>query len=301
MSSSHKPEYHTGERAVQERAGGRSIAEQSLRGIRDFVPSGAARFLAEQPMIILGAATGPDQVWASVLHGPRGFIQVLDERTLRIAGRLPAEDPLHASLAAGAAVGTLAIELETRRRLRVNGDAILEPDGITLYVREMFGNCQQYIQLRELEEVAEFAAPSVKRGELLTPDQQERLRAADTFFVASMHPQAGCDVSHRGGQPGFVHVTSPSELLWPDYSGNNMFQTLGNLAVNPACGLLFLDFESGSTLQLSGHAQVLWDDPRMQAFPGARRLVRFEVREIIDIHGRLPLRWGFRGYSPYNP
>jgi hypothetical protein len=94
---------------------------------------------------------------------------------------------------------------------------------------------------------------------------------------------------------------SPSELLWPDYSGNNMFQTLGNLALNPACGLLFLDFENGSTLQLSGRAEVLWDDPRLADFPGARRLVRFGLTEVVEVQDGLPFRWNFHGYSPFNP
>ena len=249
MPSDVKLSYHAGEVAVQEQAGVRTVAEQSLKGLRNFIPAGAAHFLEQQPVLIIGAATGPGAVWASILHGRPGFIQVVDEHTVRIHSRLPSHDPLFEALTAGTALGTLAIELQTRRRLRVNGDAILRDDGIHLQVREMFGNCQQYIQLRELDQTAgSEAMPAMIRRTVLTPEQQRRLSSADTFFIASVHPEAGADVSHRGGRPGFLHAMSPSELLWPDYSGNNMFQTLGNLALNPACGLLFLDFENGSTL-----------------------------------------------------
>lgn len=301
MSSPQKPNYHAGELAVQGHAGVRKVAEQSLRGIRDFLPAGAAHFLEEQQMLIIGAAARQGMVWASVLHGPPGFIYPLDEHTVRIESCLPAEDPLLESLRAGTALGTLAIDLETRRRLRLNGEAILQPDGIHLHVREMFGNCQQYIQLREFEVAAAETAIPPKQGQLLTPAQQERIRRADTFFIASAQRDSGADVSHRGGRPGFVKVPSASELLWPDYSGNNMFQTLGNLASNPPSGLLFLDFETGTTLQVAGSAQVLWDDPRMADFPGARRLIHFDVAEVIESERRLPLRWNLRGYSPYNP
>ena len=304
MPSERKVTYHTGEVAVQERAGVRGVAEQSLKGLRDFIPAGAARFLEEQPMLIIGGAVGPgpEQVWASMVHGPRGFIHVVDEHTVRIESRVPTHDPLFAALTAGTALGTLAIELETRRRLRVNGDAIQHDEGIDLRVREMFGNCQQYIQLRELEMApASEVEALVTRTQALTPDQQDRIRAADTFFIASMHPEVGADVSHRGGNPGFVHVLSANELLWPDYSGNNMFQTLGNLALNPACGLLFLDFDSGTTLQVSGRAEVLWNDQRVADFPGARRLVRFTLTDVVETRHRLPFRWNFHGYSAFNP
>jgi predicted pyridoxine 5'-phosphate oxidase superfamily flavin-nucleotide-binding protein len=76
--------------------------------------------------------------------------------------------------------------------------------------------------------------------------QQRLIREADTFFIASSHRDGGADASHRGGNPGFVHVLNETKLIWPDYSGNGMFQTLGNLAIDPRAGLLFMDFESGA-------------------------------------------------------
>lgn len=94
---------------------------------------------------------------------------------------------------------------------------------------------------------------------MLTERQQDWITAADTFFIGSAHVQAGTDASHRGGNPGFVQVHDSRTLRWPDYAGNNLFNTLGNLNVEARAGLLFLDFEHGHTLQLTGSATVSWE------------------------------------------
>jgi predicted pyridoxine 5'-phosphate oxidase superfamily flavin-nucleotide-binding protein len=135
----------------------------------------------------------------------------------------------------------------------------------------------------------------------LNAEQQTCIRRADTFFIATFHPEAGADASHRGGMPGFVTVLSPNELEWPDYSGNNMFQSLGNLSVYPKAGLLFVDFEGGSTLQLTGEAEVLWDEDLALRFPGAKRLLKFHMDEVIATEGAFPQRWQLVEYSPANP
>ena len=91
--------------------------------------------------------------------------------------------------------------------------------------------------------------------------------AADTFFVASAHPRRGTDVSHRGGDPGFVRMLDDHTLRVPDYAGNSMFNTLGNLHVNPRAGLLFVDFDRWRTLQLTGTATIRFDlEPRAWDF-----------------------------------
>jgi predicted pyridoxine 5'-phosphate oxidase superfamily flavin-nucleotide-binding protein len=133
-------------------------------------------------------------------------------------------------------------------------------------------------------------------------DEQRRLvSGADTFFIASAHPEGGVDASHRGGNPGFVRFLGENALEFPDYSGNTMFNTLGNIAVNPRAGLLFLDFEGGGTLQLTGEARIIWEAGRAVRFAGAERVVEFLVQEAVETRGAVPLRWRFEGYSPFNP
>lgn len=132
----------------------------------------------------------------------------------------------------------------------------------------------------------------MSRGEALTPGQVRAVRRADTFFIATTAEADGVDASHRGGLPGFVEVLSPVELAWPDYAGNAMFLTLGNLTVDPRAGLLFPDWESGAVLQLTGRARTEF------GADGSRR-TRFRVESVVEsVHpGRL--LWSTPEYSPH--
>jgi hypothetical protein len=96
-------------------------------------------------------------------------------------------------------------------------------------------------------------------------------------------------------------VESETRLIFPDYRGNNMFNTLGNIVSRPQTGLLFVDFQSGGALQLSGNGRILWDDPRMKQFEGARRLVEFNIERVIELPEATLLRFEFQGYSPVLP
>jgi predicted pyridoxine 5'-phosphate oxidase superfamily flavin-nucleotide-binding protein len=87
----------------------------------------------------------------------------------------------------------------------------------------------------------------------------------------------GADVSHRGGRPGFVRTDDAVTLTVPDYIGNSLFNTIGNLQVNPRAGLLFPNFVTGDILMLATRATVIWDDPEVREFAGAQRLLRFQI------------------------
>ncbi len=130
---------------------------------------------------------------------------------------------------------------------------------------------------------------------------RDAIAQTDTFFIASTHSQQGADVSHRGGYPGFVQVIDATTLMFPDYVGNNMFQTLGNLSVNPNAGLLLIDFEQGHTLQLNGQAKIIWDAEQLKRFAGAQRLIEFSIEHIRETQHATSLRWRFGEYSPANP
>ena len=296
--------FHEGERSVQERAGAADMARKVGGGIHAEIRESSQRFLAAQRWVFLGAADGDGHLWATSLVGAPGFAHVLDERTLELRSSLRRGDPLHGALRAGTAVGLLAIEFATRRRMRLNG-SVLEANERVIRVRseQVYGNCPKYIQSRELSGVGqvegEVGEPS--RSAELTPAQRTRIAGADTFVIATQHAAGGADVSHRGGSPGFVRVLDARTLLWPDYSGNTMFQTLGNLAVDPRAGLLFIDFETGDTLHLTGEARILWDDSRQTEFAGAERLVRFDVAAIVERANVLPTGWHFLEPSPHNP
>ncbi len=298
------PPFHEGEIAVQERAGMRRMAAKIGTGIDDSIPPPAQEFLRNRYVVQLGSVDPRGAVWASQRVGPPGFVTCPDERTVRIEAADVPGDPLLANLRGNQALGLLAIDLPTRRRYRVNGRASLEGrDAIVVRVDQAYGNCPKYIQRREPVEALEVhpGEADVTPGTSLAAAQRGWIERADTFFLATAHPDAGADVSHRGGRPGFVRVPDERTLVWPDYAGNTMFMSLGNLAVNPHAGLLFVDFDAGTTLQLTGRARVDWDAGRAATFPGAQRLIELEVGETIETRHASPLGWKLVEPSPFNP
>lgn len=239
------------------------------------IPDVAAEFLRNQHTLVIGAADDDGRVWAGMLAGPIGFAAPRDDRTIDLSGLPHFEDPLHGLFEQNRDVGLLAIEPQTRRRMRVNGIAVRADEILTVIAEQVYSNCPKHIQTHP------YTSPPVPRQDLargtaLSQRHCEWITQADTFFIATSVAGYGADASHRGGNPGFVSVTGPRTLQFEDYPGNSMFMTLGNLELNPAAGLLFVDWKRGQTLQLTGRAWVEWND---------KRIVHFELDEYIHLAG----------------
>lgn len=297
-------QYHPGERAAHVRAGLTEQAEHSRRGISGTFPPPAAAFLAEQPMFVIGAADHDGHMWASLLTGRPGFTTVSGPQTLEVTARPAPPDPLAVVLARPSMVGLIAVEPATRRRMRVNGGSTptTTPVGPGLRVQadQVYANCPKYIQARRPQPTGDPVPPVlVSDTRQLTAAQRGWLERADTFFVATRSAAGDADVSHRGGAPGFLQVRSGNDLVWPDYVGNAMLMTLGNLQQDPAAGMLLLDWDSGATLQLTGRATVHWD--AAGALPGAQRAVRFVLERAVQIDHTSGLTWSAPAYSKHNP
>lgn len=301
--------FHAGERALQERLG---LAER-MRGvgqrvIRPFMPEQHQQFFAALPFILVGAADTMGRPWASMLVGKPGFMHSPHDRQLDIAARVIPGDPIGDGLRIGAPLGFLGIELPTRRRNRVNGRLRAIGDaGLSLAVEQTVGNCPQYIQGRDVEWVrdsSDIRPRSTQQGAMLDADALRLIGQADTLFVATQapatadEPARGADVSHRGGRAGFVKIENDRTLLVPDFAGNNMFMTLGNLQLDARAGVLFIDFERGDLLSLTGRAELVWEGDELKAFDGAERAWRFHLDEAHWLRDALPLRWRFRDWSP---
>jgi predicted pyridoxine 5'-phosphate oxidase superfamily flavin-nucleotide-binding protein len=289
--------YHPGELRVQGRIGSEETAKTMARTIYPVIAHQFVDFIRNQPMVVCASVDTDGMVWASLLSGQPGFMEVVDEQALRINALPDMEDPLSG---AGDELGLIIIDFSTRRRLRLNGRAHADQEGISVHPRQVYANCPRYIQTREYAEPA-AAAPAPTHGTALSATQRQLIGRADTFFLASFHPQGGADCSHRGGFPGFAQPVDEKNLIWPDYNGNGMFNSLGNIAEYPNAGLLLIDFEKGSTLQLSGTASILWEDERIFGFPGAERLVEFKISKVIETGHATSLRWRFVDYSADNP
>jgi predicted pyridoxine 5'-phosphate oxidase superfamily flavin-nucleotide-binding protein len=292
--------YHAGEIAVQNLAGAQSAAQRNGRIIRDALDPDAQQFIARQPMLIVGFAAPDGGVWCSLLAGAPGFAIALNERRVRLDLSLagPHErDPWWDAIHHPPHVGVLAIDLSARARLRINGRiARTDDDACELDVDAAYPNCPQYIQRRRLtHSAAEPSRPGaidVGGADALTEALRRRIVAADTFFIASTHPQCGADASHRGGAPGFIRFIAPDTLRIPDYRGNGMFNTLGNLQVDPRAGLLFIDYARARTLQLTGRAALRLDVEESPDQPtgGAGRYWDFSIERWIDAPTPRPLR-----------
>jgi len=295
--------FHQGELEVQIRAGVRKEAEAVCRMIGPTIKPAARELLQYQFFAIAASVDRENRVWASPLAGEPGFIHVLSDSKVSIHSNINEADPLMQNLADSDRLGLLAIDLSNRRRLRLNGTAKFLADGsIYMETQQVFFNCPQYIQKRHLIEIHQTPKISQAfKSEKLSENQRDWIAQADTFFIGSYHPERGTDASHRGGYPGFIKILDSGAIVFPDYSGNNMFQTLGNLRVNPQAGLLFIDFERGHTLQLTGTAAIIWEGSQLSEFEGAQRLVEFHIDRVLEISHACPMRWEFEEYSPTNP
>lgn len=282
--------YHEGELAVQTRAGVVGMAQRIGQGIHSAMPPVAQEFLRRQTMAVAGSVNAQGQVWASLLTGEPGFLNPRDAQTLQIQARPTAGEVLWDNLAVNPSVGLVVIQLAQRQRVRLNGRADVRPDGLYVTVQQAYSNCQKYIQPRLAHVVTRREAYPSRAG-VLMETQQQWVAQADTMFITSFHPEGGVDASHRGGPQGFVRVLDAATLEFPDYAGNRMFNTLGNLAANPRAGLLFLDFQRGNTLQLTGQTAILWEADRVAIYPGAERVVEFRVEETIEISNAIPFQF----------
>jgi uncharacterized protein len=308
--------FHAGEITVQTRAGVREEAAQLGRVISSTIQPAAVEFLRAQQIAITSSIAADGTIWASLLAGEPGFVRALDESTIQIDllsqtisadGAIISDSLIHSlskNLDSNSQIGLLSIDLSNRRRLRLNGHVtVQQPEKLQVQIQQSFFNCPKYIQTRYLETSAieTIQPPEIQTRNALNEADRDWIVQADTFFIASFHPEYGADASHRGGYPGFVRAVNSNTLLFPDYAGNNMFQTLGNLAINPKAGLLFVDFDRGHTLQLTGTAVTLWDAEKLATFAGAQRLIEFTFDRVIETRNATALRWKFGEYSPANP
>ena len=302
--------FHEGELLVQQRVGEEIIARQNGQIITDTIVKGALKFVEQQRMVIFGSVDTQQNVWASILFGEPGLIKPIDPQTIEFDltnAILNLDDPFWTNIQTDNQIGVLAIELSSRRRLRINGTLVrLTSARLQLNVVESYPNCPKYIQRRHVfrnpDSTAAKQHTEPQFGRVLTFEQQEWITSADTLFVASAYPDRGVDASHRGGNPGFVQILNERSLRIPDYSGNSMFNTLGNLVVNPHAGLVFLDFDRHRTLQLTGRATIQWhlansNDPT----GGTHRYWDFAIEQWIETELPQFLNWEFLDFSPHNP
>ena len=300
--------WHEGEKRLHRLVG----VEEKLQTlgaamIRHAMPDQHREFFTSQQSIVLSALDSGGQPWPFLRVGLPQFISSPDDTTLMINSTALVGEPPDLQLGQGGKLSVLGIELESRRRNRMNGTIAESSDnGITINVDQSFGNCPRYINKREPMELNNAHGEVVTDTQLSARDI-DHIRTADIFFIASRAPEtgedrrAGVDVNHRGGKQGFVKVLEDQTVIFPDYDGNNFFNTFGNILLDARVGMLFPNFETGDVVTLAGHAELVMDDPSRAAEYGAARYVRVTPTQVIRAPGGLPLRYAMQEISPYAP
>ena len=316
LNKKNQSPFHKGEKAIQTQLGVRDRMERfGQRVIRDHMPEQHQEFYRQLPFIIIGHADHNGFPWASILFKHSGLLQSPDKKHLIINSRAIKGDPLASTLDENykqgkqTKLGILGIELNSRRRNRLAVHVSeYSQHKIELEVDQSFGNCPKYIQARDLtfisKEDHQQHTQQVQQFSQLDAKATQLIENSDTFFIASYiedkggKDSEGADVSHRGGKPGFVQVNN-NTLIIPDYQGNYYFNTLGNILENPKAGLLFIDFDSGDVLMLSGAAHIIWESEEMKTFEGAHRLLKFTLGKGLLIRHALPFKWTKAEQSPF--
>lgn len=301
--------YHKGEKEVQSRVGEELQANSNGRVISDTIIRGAINFIEKQPMAIVSSVDNASNVWVSLIIGDYGFVSVPTANSLSLNKDLiysDSDDIFFKNIRTNHQIGSLFIELDTRRRFRINGIASETDRNIKVEVQEAYPNCPKYIQQRVISAPENFnKIEAVKTtGKELTSDLKNWIQHSDTLFVGSQSTNQKMDASHRGGNPGFVEILDDKTLKIPDYKGNSMYNTLGNFVQNPNAGLLFIDFDNRKMLQLTGNAEIIFEqstEEDLNKTTGTGRYWLFKVREWVITENHHNVNWKFMNYSPFNP
>jgi uncharacterized protein len=299
--------FHSGEQTVHDLLGVKKIANSAGTMIQPTMSKKFMKFLNGQNSFMISSIDQRGRVWSSFLAGNPGVIQAIEVDRVKINTKINEGDPLFSNVSQYKEVGILVIDFASRIRIRINGKiSMVYPDGnFEIKIEQVFGNCPKYIQARRFKYKAFEGIESKKihPSNTLNKKQQNWISKSDTFIIASSSSEGKMDISHRGGMPGFVHVINDKTIVFPDYSGNMLFNTLGNIVQNPNVGLLFFDFNTGDTLQITGEARIIWniDKDILSKFPGAQRLVEFQLIEVLEAPCCESYNWEFLNYSTFNP
>lgn len=290
--------FHNGERAVQARA---DVPDewlaQSESFIRTEMPQQHRDFFESLPLLFLAFLDRSGRPWCVPALGAPGFVVSPAPDTLELRRTPVLSEELVLDRSAGASVGIVGIDLNNRRRNRMNGRIRHTSGGaMTIQVDQSFGNCPQYIQTRTLTSVTDEPRQAIpRRANLHDPEVRRIVEAADTFFIGSRAAgsldggSAGVDASHRGGRPGFLGINEDGSLSFPDFSGNRFFNTLGNIESDGRVSLFVPDFRTGDAVVLTGRGAIDWTVARVASFEGAGRIVDVTPEEIWHVTSALPV------------
>lgn len=297
--------FHHCETAVQDRLGiSQQYRQKVSRFIRDEMPEQHQTFFANLPFVLIAALDEQGYPWLTPVFGKPGFIEVASASTFSIHSAPTLSSAVQLQLNPADKIGILGIELETRRRNRLNGTVSQNQNGILdIQVDQSFGNCPKYIQKRSLRWEKTPSSPVISSHEGLPVEWHKFIQQTDSFYIASRvsaitdERNSGLDASHRGGKPGFLKIDG-NTLTFPDFSGNNFFNTIGNIQSDPRVGLFIPDFNNGDAYFLIGNASIDWSEKKLEEYSGAQRFISIQIERCILSRSGLPIRAQSMELSP---
>lgn len=280
--------FHAGERQIQAEAGTDTDAYevQAAQAMSPELVEHEVAFIEGRTFSVAASVDDMGAPWASPLLSiaDQQLFDVVDETTIDIRPSLAVGDELATNVAATAALGVLFFDPSKRRRAKSLGSGRVLEDGTIRYeLSRYFGLCPKYIAKRSHQpgQVLTDDDNRVEQSTGLTASAIAQLRGSDTVFLASHHDGHGADATHRGGRPGFIRIRDAHTIEVPDYFGNMMFNTIGNLVLDQRLGLTDVDFVTGRTVQITGSAAVIRDVDHELHGP-AERVIRLHVDRAVS-------------------
>ncbi|KAI1018169.1 hypothetical protein LB505_001403 [Fusarium chuoi] len=319
-------EWHDGELAVQKQLKVPTRGNPTFPGL---APQYGMRVM-QSPLVALGTLDSEGRPWTTVWGGDRGFARPVAEGVLAFNSSVDAShDPVFRALwdgiddegvkqgvinrpngSEGKGMAGLSIDLETRDRVKLVGNMIAgatveggKAVQMAMAVTESLGNCPKYLNKKDI--VPNEMAPELVSDKLpLSQEALDLVVAADMFFLSSTNGVT-MDTNHRGGSPGFMRIIKNEddglELIYPEFSGNRLYQTLGNFRVNPLVGIAIPDYNTANVLYATGSASILVGNEASFYLARTKLAVKISITAAKFVKSGLPFRGALGEYSPYNP
>ncbi|OCK78738.1 oxidoreductase-like protein [Lepidopterella palustris CBS 459.81] len=301
----------------------------------------ASWMLQRAPLLAIGTLDDSGRPWTTIWGGKPGFSQPLGSSIVGSRTFVDRKyDPVVQALVGGRSDGEvvkgevgrmvsgLAIDLMSRKRVKLYGrmmaaalapvehdedeayvDDVSDLSGqgqlqLVVKIEQSLGNCPKYLNQKEIRP-ALVLPKLLSQSPNLPPEALALVAKSDLFFISSSNNDFDMDTNHRGGPPGFVRVLSNdddgAQLVYPEYSGNRLYQTLGNLQLNPLAGLVFPDFDTGDVLYVTGTVEILIGSAAADVLPRSNLALKIKLTEARYVKSGLPFRGAAKEYSPYNP
>jgi len=296
-----------------------------------FLSPGAGYMIQGAPLLALGTLDDQDRPWTTIWGGDPGFGRPVAKNVIGVKTVVDRRfDPVVEALLGGAdegeivreegdgrMVGGLTIDLESRMRVKLHGHMIagaMEGNGdgekgvakaqLVVSINKSVGNCPKYLNSKRI--IPFTPKPRlVSDSPKLPPEALALLEKADMFFMSSSDGAEDVDTNHRGGPAGFVRLISNDEsgavIVYPEYSGNRMYETLGNLKMNPLAGITVPDFDTGDVLYMTGKTEILISKEASSVLLRSNLAVKLTVTSARFVEKGLTFKGIPEESSPYNP